>query len=213
VAWALWLTCWQLVCRTGYVLKRKYRIRDPWDPRLDMHRGRFALARIAGSVLIRVSVQLPPGKTDAPGEQGVTKTALVDKDERSLSCGTALARMLVGDPLAPGEDPTQVPLFRDPKTGKEMSCAWAASLLREALVAVGHADVATGQHSLRRGGGTAAGAAGGRYVAACMGNWRSDCDAQYLFPLRDRCEAATHAMARADAGPLVDVLGPVAVRR
>ena len=213
VVWALWLTCWQMVCRTGDVLKRKHRVHDAWEPSLDMHRGRFELSRVAGSGRLRASIRLPPGKTDAPGEQGVTKTALVDANERALSCGTALAHMLLGDPLAPGEERELTPLFRDPATGKEISYSWAAALLREALIAVGHAEVAAGPHSLRRGGGTAAGAVGGRYVSACMGNWRSDSDARYLFPLRERCEAATYAMALADAGPLADGLGPVVVRR
>jgi hypothetical protein len=86
-------------------------------------------------------------------------------------------------------------------------------LLRRALIAVGHADVAHGQHSLRRGGGTAACAVGGRYVSACLGNWQSACDARYLFPLRDRVEAATLEMGRIVSGPLADRAGSVVVRR
>ena len=106
-----------------------------------------------------------------------------------------------------------MPLFRDPTTGVEMTYAFADALLRRALIAVGHADVANGQHSLRRGGGTAACAVGGRYVSACLGNWQSDCDARYLFPLRDRVEAATLEMARIVSGPLADRAGSVVVRR
>jgi hypothetical protein len=78
---------------------------------------------------------------------------LVDTPERALSCGSARARMLRGDLLAPGEEKELTPLFRDPATGKEMAHTWAGALLREALIAVGQAEVATGQYSLRRGGG------------------------------------------------------------
>jgi hypothetical protein len=49
----------------------------------------------------RASVRLPSDKTDAPSEQGVTQTALVDTHERALSCGSARARMVRGDPLCP----------------------------------------------------------------------------------------------------------------
>ena len=213
MAWALWLTCWQLVSRTGDLLRGKFRAKHAWDPQFETHRGRMLMEEVPDSDVLRMLLHYPPGKVDAPGAQGPTKTVLVDSDPDALSCGAAIARMLAGDPLCPGEEATSVPLFRDPVTGKEMTYAFADRLFRLALTSVGYADLGAGQHSLRRGGCTAACAVGGRYVSACLGNWRSDCDARYLFPLRDRCEAATLAMGRGAEGPLADQLGSVVVHR
>lgn len=156
------MTCWQLVCRTGDLLRGKFRVGQVWDPQFETHRDRFVLARVPETPYLRVLLHLPPGKTNRPSEQGPTKTAIVDPEPESLSAGAALARMLEGDPTESGADPSTVPLFRDPATGVEIRYAYVDALLRAALHAVGHSDVANGQHSLRRGGCSAAGDVGGR---------------------------------------------------
>ena len=113
--------------------------------------------------------------------------------------------MLEGDPSSRAEDP-QVPLFRDPVTGRELTYTLAFSELRRLLEAAGVSVLASGLHSLRRGGATAVAnhADGGHLTSGFMGTWASAAQDGYLFAMRRRAERVASAIAapQADAGPL-----------
>ena len=80
-----------------------------------------------------MTILLPPGKTDPTGERCLRKSAVADVDPSAISSAVAMAAMLAGDPLRPGEDPEQVPLFRDPRSGCEISKDYATVRLRALL--------------------------------------------------------------------------------
>ena len=129
----------------------------------------------------------------------------LDRSERSLSAAAAVVAMLEGDPSTRKEDP-QVPLFRDPATGRELTYAFASSELRRLLEAAGEIALAHSLHSPRRGGATAVAnhAEGGHLVSGFMGTWASAAQDGHLFAMRRRVERAASAIAapQTDAGPL-----------
>ena len=215
VLWAFWLQCWQTVCRASDLIRGNRRAAYlRWDPALDLHRGRHRFERIEGSApgepRHRSIIDLPPGiKTDPGHDKHYRKTAPVDGTPDALSCGAAVHAMLLGDPM-PGVPPEQVPLFRDPATGRELSYTVARIQFAYCLRLAGYPELARGLHSLRRGGATAAAAVAGDFAAGAMGLWESETKYDYMWALRDRLEAASLAMGRGDSGPLANgAAGPV----
>jgi hypothetical protein len=215
VLWAFWLQCWQTVCRTGDLIRGKRRASYlRWDPAKDLHRGRHSFEPIEGAASdaprYRSVIQLVPGtKTDQTGEKHFTRSSLVDLAPDSLSAGAAVARMLAGDPVL-RLDPAQVPLFRDPATGRELTYRAAKTEFKYYLVLAGYPDLAGGMHSLRRGGATAATALSSPFVAGCMGCWASDTKFDYMWALRDTIEATALSMGRGCSGPVANPpAGPV----
>ena len=209
---ALWTTCWQAVCRCGDLLRRKHRGGAPWDPAWDMGRDRFTLAEadVPGfpDVNIRATYRLPPGKTDPTGARHLHKTLLVDQSPSAISGAYHTSRMLLLDPLLPGEDPAMTPLFRDPTTGLEITYEHAKEALTRHLTLAGRPDLARGLHTLRGGGGTALNDEAGAFVAAAAGHWKSNAKFDYFYSLRNSTEMGALRMSRGDAGPLADPSGP-----
>lgn len=62
--------------------------------------------------------------------------------------------MLLGDPAKPEDDSNRVLLFRDPRTGKEMSRTCFDEWFSKTFVAVGLIQFKGFPHSLRIGGAT-----------------------------------------------------------
>ena len=75
---ALWSGQWQMVCRAKDLLRRAARGSAPWDARWDSHRGRVLFSPVPGSRTFRMTILLPPGKTDPPGERCLRKSAVAE---------------------------------------------------------------------------------------------------------------------------------------
>ena len=110
---------------------------------------------------IRATLPLKPGKTDPTGEKGFQKNFLVGEGPSSLSAGAALMNMLMRDSV-PG-DQALVPLFLDPRTGRELAYVQAAADLRHLLLLAGFPELSVGTHSLRIRGATCCANKGGKY--------------------------------------------------
>jgi hypothetical protein len=67
----------------------------------------------------------------------------LDYDTAALSAGVAVLHMLKGDPQCSGNR-EDWPLFRDPLTGLELTCDYAADRLKALLFRIGAADLAAG---------------------------------------------------------------------
>ena len=147
------------------------------------------------------------------GERGFEVYYPLDEDPDALCAGSAVLAMLDGDPnVGPRE---QNPLFRDPRTNMELTYDCAASELRRLLMMIGEPALASGVHSLRRGGATvvANDDVGGSLTAGFMGHWSSNAKFGYMFALRQKVERAALSIGRAhhDSGPLAVRPGPVCV--
>ena len=107
--------------------------------------------------------------------------------------------------MASSED---IPLFLDPETGRELCIRLAASELRARLCACGFSELATGLHSLRVGGATAASNAssGGDLVCQWMGVWLGTSRRRYQYATRGRIEECALEMARAPGAVLYRLL-------
>ncbi len=145
------------------------------------------------------------------GEKGFEVYYPLDDDPDSLCAGTAILAMLRRDFNVGPRD--QNPLFRDPRTGLELTYEDAARELKRLLLLIGESALAHGLHSLRRGGATAVANddAGGSLTAGFMGHWASNAKFGYMFALRQKVERAALAIGRAhrDAGPVAVRPGPV----
>lgn len=207
--WAFFLTCWQGACRCGDLLRgKRYAGSQAWCPQFDTHRGRLAFSHVDGtSGVLRATLRLKPGKTDPTGEKGFEKTFLVDESPDSLSAGAALLDMLIRDGVA--GDRTLVPLFLDPRTGRELTYVQAAADLRRLLLLAGFPELSVGMHSLRIGGATCCASVGGEYVSGCLGVWQSKCRRKYMYAMRECVEETCWLMARAAGGELSVRPGPV----
>jgi len=186
------------------------------DPVWDTGRDRITLsaAEIDGcpDVTVRITLRLPPGKTDPDGHRHLEKTFLVDHTPGALSAGLYLARMLHLDPLHPGKEARHVPLFRDPRTNAEITYEAAKRELMLRLRLAGYPDLASGLHSLRGGAGTALNDTAGSFIAGAAGHWVSNAKYSYFFQLRNSTELGALRMARDDAGSLADPSGPALKR-
>ena len=131
---------------------------------------------------------------------------MFDDDPTSLSAASALLAMVVGDPCLVASA-SSCPLFRDPSTGVEITYTAAANDVKSLLRRAGLHDLATGLHSLRIGGSTAAAndPHGGEFISGCMGLWASNSKRRYMFAMRDNIERAAVSMARARHGGVLAV--------
>ena len=108
---------------------------------------------------VRLVLALKPTKTDPTGEKGWEKSFVVDDSSTSLSAGAAIFSMLSGEPLqvsVTGSALSHTPLFLDPATGLELKYDFACAELQDLLCRAGFPELASGLHSLRVGGATAA---------------------------------------------------------
>ena len=189
VLWALWTTPWKLVCRCGDLLRRQY-VTGPFAARWDTHRARYQFAAVPESadphVQFRATLDMAPNKTNPLGARKPVKTCLVDTTPGAISSGRAVAALLAGASLCPGQAPDAVPLFVDPRTGAEITYHASKASLKCCLVASGHAELAKGTHSLRIGGGTCGSHVAGEVVAGCMGQWTSSLKYDYFWYVRPR---------------------------
>lgn len=159
----------------------------------------------------RLIVRLKPTKTDPTGEEHWEMSFRIDRDPDSLSAGAAIAAMLSGDDNSPDAHLDDIPLFRDPSTGREVSYEESRDALATHLRSGGYEELASGLHSLRIGGATALASdpCGGEFVAGCAGLWTSDCKYRYIYALREKIEAASYSAGRRSAGSLARRPGPL----
>lgn len=212
--WALWLTQWQGVSRSGDLIRPKSEMARAWNPKRDTHRGRLSFEdqkdRSGRTIGKRVVIILKPTKTDQTGEMGLVKSFIIDDDPLALSAGHAIVEMLRGDDLAPGslED---LPLLRNHITGREVSYQDSSAELKRLLVLAGYPELASGLHCLRIGGATAAAnyPTGGELIAGFMGCWSSTTRRDYMHAMRGRLEAVAVHMARDTGGELAQPGLPV----
>lgn len=211
--WALWLTQWQGVLRSGDLIKSGGHARSNWNPETCTHRGRVTTDVIVeeGALQgrIRVSLELKPTKTDQAGEKGFIKTLIVDDDADSLSAGYAILQMLASDKV--GGDQTSIPLFRDKRSGEEISYELSKRRLKEVLIAAGLRYLATGCHCLRIGGATAYAnyPNGGELVAGYMGLWVSGARFRYMHGCNGLLERAGLSVGKERGDTLSSRPGPV----
>jgi hypothetical protein len=210
---AYYLECWQLVCRSGDLIRGKRAAADsPWNPDRDTHLGRVRfewMVRADGSRMGRCILRLEPGKTDPEGRHHFEKTCLVDHAPDALTFGAAL-EMMLGELEASDDLVTSVPLFCDPRTGRELTYTAAAAALRERLMRCGFPELASGLHSLRIGGASACASTGRMLMSAFAGKWFGPSSHLYQHAMQDDLEETLLAMARGTGGALAVRPGPVA---
>ena len=209
---AFYLKCWQGVCRSGDLIREKHGGTKAWSPTRDTHRGRHRFELFTGAYgahRVRLCLLMKPSKTDPTGEQAFERTFVVDSAPNALSAGYAILQMLKGDPSAEGADLGAVPLFRDSRTGRELTYNPARVELRLLLTQAGYPELARGLHSLRIGGATMAAAIGGEYTAARMGLWRSESRREYIWASQTQIEAVAAAMGRSTGEALAIRPGPL----
>lgn len=211
VLWALWCTQFQGVLRAGDLIRPSPEESRNWDPNIDSHRGRVTFQRIRGEPhadgKMRMTMALKPHKTDQTGEKRFVKSFVVLEDPLVLSAGDAIHSMLRHDPVA--GDQTNVPLFRDPHTGREITYERAASRFKEALSSAGYPELATGLHCLRKGGATAYCETAGEEIAGYMGLWTSDARLHYFHASSARLERAGMTVANENGSELAIRPGPL----
>ena len=156
MVWAFCTTCWQGGRRSGDIIRGKA-VKAPWTPQRDMHRGRVITERGDGGRVVRVVLQLPPGKADQTGEEG-HEAILPLAHEAEINAAAAIMHMLRLDPLAAGETPSSTPLFRDSRPGHDgrpMTYGAVIRVVKKLLVGAGMSEEDAGCHSFRRGTATA----------------------------------------------------------
>lgn len=147
--WALWLTQWQRVCRSGAQIRTKEEGKKsvPWTAERDTHRGRITIERKTDStesaVGTRVVLKIKPFKTDQIGEHGLAKSFIVDQDISSLSAGHAIIEMLKREQQVLGRL-LELPLFPHPETGREIIYDESAHQLKRLLKLSGFPALASG---------------------------------------------------------------------
>ena len=210
---ALWTMQWQGVCRCGDLLRRRHlHAEQLGDPFWEAHRGRAVMERITvdghPDITLAVVVHLAPGKQDPLGKRRLRKFFPVDRRPGALSGGRYYAEMLCRDPLRPGETKEDTPMFRMPGTRAELDYDQAKEAFKHHLRLAGYPELATGLHTLRGGGGSAANDVSGYFVAKTLGHWKSKSCNDYFWSMRRTAEKTMVEMARSDAGELADTSGP-----
>ena len=155
MVWAFCTTCWQGGRRAGDIIRGKA-VKAPWTPQRDMHRGRVVTERGDGGRVVRVVLQLPPGKTDQTGEEG-HEAILPLAHEAEINAAAAIMHMMRLDPLAAGETPSSAPLFRDSRPGHDgrpMTYGAMLRVVKKLLMGAGMSEEDAGCHSFRRGTAT-----------------------------------------------------------
>lgn len=111
------------------------------------------MARDAGSRILcaGLTLRLKPIKTDVAGDSGAVRTFVMDVQPNALSAAAAIKDMLAHDPTE--VEAEHAMLFRDPETGRKITCTKAATLVKRLLSEAGFLELATGLHSFRAGEG------------------------------------------------------------
>ena len=212
--WALWTCQWQGVMRTCDLIKKTADGNKPWDPRRETHRGRVAVDRARDdygrTIGVRLILTLKPNKTNQSGEEVQTKSFMIDENPGAISAGKALKDMISGDDHR--GDPAQTPLFRDPRTGRELTYELSRKWLSIMAERAGFKDIGQHTHSLRIGGATAYAnsPSGGELCASMMGLWRSAARNRYLHAGEQWMERAGTAIGRETGQTMAGRPGPVA---
>lgn len=235
--WALWTTMWHGVLGFSNVLRRKCDDENtPWNPAIDLHRGRVVIEPIprhdfrTGSVItdkhghelenVRIVLRLEPSRLGRANDIAVDsatgcilRSFVVDRDPNyrdpnNVSAGNAIWNMLDKEPSnimtsSNGQAVLMqnIPLFRDPRNGREIPRDFAIARLKKCLAKAGYPELACGPHSLGMGGATlmAGSKQGWRMISTCMNTWHTDPG----FTL-ERLEAASAEISRG----LVNVVPP-----
>ena len=99
-----------------------------------------------------------------------------------------LINLMRVDPLAAGDDPAEIPLFRRPGTDQPLETEDVMAAIRRIVQLCGEDPSEYGTHSLRIGGATALFAAGADMtVIRTMGRWSSDIYSLYVRACLERC--------------------------
>lgn len=212
--WALVPKAWQGVKRSGDLIEPKATQGASWDPARRLHRGRLSVvpARSAAGVVIGKSLRISnkSSKVNKLAKKIDESFFPMDRTPGALCAVVALVAMLRGDPR--DQPPEQVPLFRDPETGREILYADVCAFLGYWLTRAGYAELTTGTHALRAGGATSIAnmRSDGQLLSGMMGHWASSSQYLYIWAMQPRLEEAARTIGRPTAAPL-DVLpsGPV----
>ena len=201
MVWAFCCTCWQGGRRSGDIIRGKA-VKKPWAPQRDMHRGRVVAERGAGGRLARVVLKLPPGKTDPTGEEG-HEAILPYAKTAEINAAAAIKRMLRLDPLAAGESPAEVALFRDTRPGKggrPMTYGPMIYIVKRLLQGAGMTSEEAGCHSFRRGTATSLNHSGeSDSIMRSIGIWGSNAMFGYVdITVGGAMERAMLRMAEVD---------------
>lgn len=97
-----------------------------------------------------LEIDMGPTKTNQFGEREDKATLVADGRHPLISAGVRILAMVAQDEVEGNQ--SQVLLFRDARTGKEMTERSFNNRLRDALRTVGLGHLATGGHGLRIGG-------------------------------------------------------------
>lgn len=167
--WALWLSQWHGVLRSGDLIRSKAcDVSSEWRPDFDTHVGRLSTEFVRteeNRELLRFVLCLKPHKSNKLGAKALFT---VDPDD-PLSAGSAIKHMLTN--RGREADPSQSPLFLDPDTKSEITWIESSRCLSSLLAKAGVKQSPHLRYSLRSGGATVyAHSTLGRYVMASLMN-------------------------------------------
>ena len=135
----------------------------------------------------RVTLMIAPCK-NGNHLSGKTCALVIGGGGEHIDAVAEIQNMLRVDPLAPGQDPKLVPLFRHAGTVEPLRTDEVLTITRQLMHSVGENASQFGTHSFRIGGATALFAAGAdETVIRTMGRWSSDIHQLYVRACFERC--------------------------
>ena len=135
----------------------------------------------------RMTVMIAPCK-NKEHLSGKTCALVIGGGGEYIDAIAEIKNMLRVDPLLPGQDASQVPLFRRAGSLEPLRTDAVRADIRRLMAAIGESPEQFGTHSLRIGGATALFAAGAdETVIRTMGRWSSDIHQLYVRACYERC--------------------------
>ena len=114
------------------------------------------------------------------------------------------------DPIGKWESASETPLFRDPRTNRQLSYDTMLGLVKTLMSAIGEDPGQFGTHSLRIGGATALFSMGAsETLIRTMGRWSSDLHRLYTRACFEQCEEWSRKAGSAEVSDIAGTFDEV----
>ena len=187
--------CWADIKRVGDLLPDPAEVAKGWNPANRLHRGRVTIRR-HGRKWHDIIIDHKPPKNDPTGFHRHESVLTTGPEHDLLNPANNLKRYLLRDGDPASVDASSIPLFRHPKTKKEVTKEQFRSWLSRKFTAAGRPQFVGCGHSLRIGGATTLFALEGPEAVKALGGWTSEVYRIYIHLSREQRRKYVRLMGR-----------------
>ena len=141
---------------------------------------------------------------------GKTCPLVLGAGGQHIDCVWELNNLMQVDPIGKWESASETPLFRDPRTNRQLSYDTMLGLVKTLMSAIGEDPGQFGTHSLRIGGATALFSMGAsETLIRTMGRWSSDLHRLYTRACFEQCEEWSRKAGSAEVSDIAGTFDEV----